>query len=247
MKKLLASVTLLASVAAFGAIDDTTVIVGSKGPDKYADGTQAVVGECYALVWSQDDFGGFNADGSLVNAADEVLVILSRADANGACPLFGYDVPRAMMAKGGRLSLWLLDTRSYGAAGETNAYTVAGWATKSVPAVASAAKVDAEITLSAPGVKTISGAAAGTAVATAAPDAPKPVVRSFKIENGYAILEVENTVPYLAYDVSAGETPDALQGGQAAHPVSGAATKTETITLIKKVEGDKGFYRVDRK
>ena len=58
MKKLIAAVALFGSVCAFGAIDDTTVVVGSKGPDKYADGTQALVGEC----------GGFGLEGHIIRA-----------------------------------------------------------------------------------------------------------------------------------------------------------------------------------
>lgn len=248
MKKLIAAVALFGSVCAFGAIDDTTVIVGSKGPDKYADGTQALVGECYALVWSQNEFGGFNADGSLVNPEDVVFVILPRADENGACKTFGYDVPRSIVEKGGRISLWLLDTRIYGQDGTAKPCEVKGWDTKSVPVVASAAKVQAEIQVSAPGAKSISGAAAGEAVATAVPaDVPQPKITSFKIEDGYAIIEVANTVPFISYDLASGDKPGALEKGKAVHPVSGAATAGDTITLIKPVKEGGELISVNRK
>lgn len=248
MKKLIAAVALFGSVCAFGAIDDTTVVVGSKGPDKYADGTQALVGECYALVWSQNEFGGFNADGSLVNPEDVVFVILPLADENGACKTFGYDVPRSIVEKGGRISLWLLDTRVYAQDGTVKPCEVKGWDTKSVPVVASAAKVQAEIQVSAPGAKSISGAAAGEAVATAVPgDVPSPVIKSFKIEDGYAIIEVANTKPYITYDLAAGENPGALEKGKAEHPVNGAATVDDTITLIKPVKEGGEFFSVNRK
>ena len=248
MKKLSAAVALFGSVCAFGAIDDTTVVVGSKGPDKYADGTQALVGECYALVWSQDEFGGFNADGSLVNPEDVVFVILPRADENGACKSFGYDVPRSIVEKGGRISLWLLDTRTYAEDGTVKPCEVKGWDTKSVPAVASAAKVQAEIKVSAPGAKSIAGVAAGEAVATAVPaDVTPPVIRSIKIEGGYAIIEVANTKPYITYDLAAGDKPDVLVNGKADHPVSGAAAADDTITLIKPVKKDGEIIAVNRK
>lgn len=248
MKKLIAAVALFGSVCAFGAIDDTTVVVGSKGPDKYADGTQALVGECYALVWSQNEFGGFNADGSLVNPEDVVFVILPLADENGACKTFGYDVPRSIVEKGGRISLWLLDTRVYAQDGTVKPCEVTGWDTKSVPAVASAAKVQAEIQVSAPGAKSISGAAAGEAVATAVPgDVPSPVIKSFKIEDGYAIIEVANTKPYITYDLAAGDKPNVLEKGKAEHPVNGAATAEDTITLIKPVKEGGEFFSVNRK
>ena len=157
MKNLITSLVLFTSACSFGAIDDTTVVAGSKGPDKYADGSQVQVGECYALVWSQGEFAGFKADGSLVNADDLVFVILSRADEKGACDWFAYDVPNSVMKKGGNVSLWLLDTRTFAEDGSTNCYSVAGWDTKSVPLVSSAAKVDAEIKILDSGAKNISG------------------------------------------------------------------------------------------
>lgn len=248
MKKLIAAIALFGSVCAFGAIDDTTVVVGSKGPDRYADGTQALVGECYALVWSQNEFGGFNADGTLVNPEDVVFVILPRADENGACRTFAYDVPRSIVEKGGRISLWLLDTRVYAQDGTVKPCEVKGWDTKSVPAVASAAKVQAEIQVSVPGAKSISGAAAGEAVATAVPaDATSPVIKSIRIEDGYAIIEVANTKPYITYDLAAGDKPGTMEKGKAAHPVNGAATEADTITLIKPVKDGGELISVDRK
>ena len=61
------------------------------------------------------------------------------------------------MKKGGNVSLWLLDTRTFAEDGSTNCYSVAGWDTKSVPLVSSAAKVDAEIKILDSGAKNISG------------------------------------------------------------------------------------------
>ena len=51
MKKLIAVFALLASVCAFGAIDDTIIVIETQGPDKYADGTTVLDGERYAIVW----------------------------------------------------------------------------------------------------------------------------------------------------------------------------------------------------
>ena len=248
MKKLIASFAILASVCAFAAIDSTTVIAGSKGPDKYADGTVAIDGECYALVWSADEFGGFNADGTLVNAADQILVISARAQ-GGACPLFAYEVPYSLVSKGGNVSLWLLDTRVYGADGVKPALT-AGTVAAKVDVIKGAAKADAAISMSGAGAKSIGGAEGG-AVATATADAGAAVakaveetkVESLKVENGYAIIELGNTKPFVAYDLASGATPDAISADdKAAYPVSGAAAGK--ITLIKKVDGKSGFFKV---
>ena len=247
MKNLITSLVLFTSACSFGAIDDTTVVAGSKGPDKYADGSQVQVGECYALVWSQGEFAGFKADGSLVNADDLVFVILSRADEKGACDWFAYDVPNSVMKKGGNVSLWLLDTRTFAEDGSTNCYSVAGWDTKSVPLVSSAAKVDAEIKILDSGAKNISGYF-GDFVTTEMPkDTPAPVIKSIKVENGYAIIQVENTVPFITYDLDAGKDPSALVDGNAEYPVNGATEKTQSITLIKKAKDASQFFKVRRK
>ena len=42
------------AVASFAAVDDTLISFSTPGPDKYADGTDVLAGECYALVWSKD-------------------------------------------------------------------------------------------------------------------------------------------------------------------------------------------------
>lgn len=244
MKKLLAAVALFASTFAFGSHTDFVVVAGSKGSDKYADGTQALVGECYALVWSKNEFAGFNADGTLVNAEDRVLVIVSRADENGACPIFGYAVPSETMSKGGNITLWLLDTRRFGEDGSVKPCCELGTVVESVPAVAGAAKVEAEIQIKDPGAKIINDVA-GEMTPTAVPnDVPAPVVDSIKVENGYAVLKVKNTVPFVNYNFKAGGSLTDLADDQAEHPVSGAATKAESITLIKKATGANEFFKV---
>lgn len=248
MNKIIASLVLMGSVCAFAATDDTTVVAGSKGVDRYVDGTQVLVGECYALVWSQNEFAGFNADGTLVNPEDKVLVILSRADKNGACPLFGYDVPRALIQKGGTITLWLLDTRTFGDDGTVKTFVVKDWSTTSVPSVAAAGQVDAIIKIEEPGTKHITNVAVDEMIATAVPqDAPVPVIKSIKVENGYAIIQVENTVPFITYDLDAGKDPSALVDGNAEYPVNGATEKTQSITLIKKAKDASQFFKVRRK
>ena len=55
----------IACVAGAGT-DDTLIAFSTKGPDRYADGTTVLDGECYALVWSIDgNFDGFSADGRI--------------------------------------------------------------------------------------------------------------------------------------------------------------------------------------
>lgn len=246
MKKLIALFSVLASVCAFGAIDDVTVVASTKGPDKYADGTVVLPGECYALVWSAGEFAGFKADGTLVNAEDKVLLIYSGADEDGKCPLFGYDVPRSLVERGGTISLWLLDTRVYAEDGAVSLAKKTGdKVVTKVEAVAAAAKAEAEVSLV--GVKgTLCGATVGTPVATAVPaDTTQPTIKSVKVDGDYVLLEVEGTSPSLVYGVAAGETPATLVAGGEKNPVSGKAEGS--ITLITPKKGDSGFFQVQRK
>ena len=66
---------------AFASIDDKVLKFSSSGPDRYADGSIVVDGECYALVWSPKgrSFAGFNADGTPISPVDRVVLAASLA------------------------------------------------------------------------------------------------------------------------------------------------------------------------
>ena len=74
------------AVASFAAVDDTLISFSTPGPDKYADGTDVLPGEVYALVWSADgQFDGIKADGTTVDPADKVVLLagVAKQGANG--------------------------------------------------------------------------------------------------------------------------------------------------------------------
>lgn len=80
-----ACVFLSGSIFAAG-LDDSCVSFSTQGPDRYADGSVVLDGECYALVWSADgEFNGFSADGSCVDGEDRV-VLLAPVARGGRCP-----------------------------------------------------------------------------------------------------------------------------------------------------------------
>ena len=117
MKKPMGMVSALAmaSAAAFGGISDRVVVFSTPGPDRYADGSKVLDGECYALVWSPvgEVFGGFNADGTAVNAADRVVLAGALAK-NGKCMEAIFQVPedrkrniRRSPAANGRYVCWI--------------------------------------------------------------------------------------------------------------------------------------------
>ena len=64
------------------------------------------------------------------------------------------------------------------------------------------------------------------------------------MKGGNVYVTVENTVPYLAYDLSSGETP-ANVTERANAPRTGE--DDGTVILVAPANGDKGFFKVDRK
>ena len=236
----LSLLTILSASVALAAYTDTTYVFSTKGPDTYADGTQVVQGERYALVWSADQFAGIKADGSLVNPEDEILGIFSLATAEGNCPLSAFGVPAQTVKKGGNISLWVLDTRVFDAEGKVTLAPVNG---KTVKAVAGAVKTAADIVVKGAGTKSSFGQASKTAQTALPADAPTPRIKNFRVEGGWAYVTLENTASYLTFDLSAGESVNDLKEGQAAHPVTGGGE----ITLISEAKGKCKFFKPHRK
>ena len=121
MKKTLLVAMVAAAGLAFGAVDDTILTFGTKGADKYVDGTPVLDGECYALVWTPNGstFGGFKADGTLVSDTDKLIVVAGVAKGE-RCPttLFEISAADAEQYKNGKFALYLLDTRIMTAEGK---------------------------------------------------------------------------------------------------------------------------------
>ena len=105
-----ASLTLLA-----GAQNDMRLLFETQGIDTYKGGTQRVLdGEFYALVWTPAGaaFAGFNADGTLTGAADELVAAVPFAK-GGRLPLTVKQIPAARVSHyaQGTFTVVSLDTR----------------------------------------------------------------------------------------------------------------------------------------
>lgn len=110
----------------FAAQNDKLITFSTPGPDRYADGSTVVDGECYALVWVKNGatFGGFNFDGTVCDAANNALAMIAACADGGRCPGFLFQVPAADIEgkyAGGSFSVYLLDTRD--ASGKPSAVT----------------------------------------------------------------------------------------------------------------------------
>ena len=208
----------MAVFAANAAQNDLLISFSTKGPDTYADGTTVMDGECYALVWIPEGASGaaIEADGTAADGAKIVLV--APIAKNGRCPNVVYRVGAERVAsefKKGSWSVYLLDTRrySYGEAGEP-VVTLAGIKPDGTVRLINASSKVGDATLKADAGDNFSLAAAvatsATRPASIPDDAPQPKIAGIEVKGGNVYVTVENAAPYLAYDLSSGDTPEAV-------------------------------------
>ena len=216
----------------------------SVGPDKYADGSVVQDGEVYALVWTKDGttFEGITAKGEVVNAETSKIVAMAPLAKNGHCETVFYSVKDSDDYVGGQLAVYLLDTRVIQADGSQKVTGIAEDGT--FTAVNSYDAVTATV-----GVGTAAKADAVTgegAVVSAVPaDAPTPTVKSIQVIGGQVKVTVGNTVPYLQYTISSGDTLKDMKKNELVNGVNGSANGD--ITLIVNDPADNRFFKVIRK
>lgn len=230
-------------------LDDVCISFCTKGPDRYADGSTVLDGECYALVWSKDGFfEGFTAGGQCIDTND-LTVLVAPVASRGCCPkvLFQIDAEMAAKLSDGRYAVYLLDTRvstdgtvkpagvngvkpvlmnGYGeASGEIVLKTdLTGFAD-----IKEKAAVDGDASQV---VSTVAAADGGC---------KQPKVKKIEVTGDKVYLTVENLDGFMRVqggaDVKAGET-------------TGVAVKTggtaEDTVLVMPKTGDSGFFRVIR-
>lgn len=238
---------LLTGLATAAGLNDARLSFSTQGPDRYADGTTVLDGECYALVWSKDDrFDGFAADGTCLDSEDRI-VLTAPVARDGRCPPVLFQIPAetAAACDGGRFAVYLLDTRvtaedgtvkprgtQNGAAALVNGY---GAATATVRTSGFAPRQNmAERIRDTPGQQ-------ATAVSAAPAACTQPKIKSLRVDGDNVYLTVENLKGYMR--VHGGpdiRTPD----------TTGAATETsgtaEDVILVAPKNGTRGFYRVIR-
>ena len=246
MKKILFTMVsaALAGVA-FAAANDTLITFSTKGPDTYANGDKVLPGECYALVFDKDgEPFTVAADGTTTGGE---IVLVAPVARKGRCPKVLFEVDAALAstkyAEGGSWKVYLLDTRRYGANGTTLAPLKNG-----KPTLVNAAGVvcDAAITLSS-GAQNSLAVDSSTTTATAS-ELPagfdkQPKIAGIDFFGDKVFVTVENTVPYLAYDLSEGGTPDDVSK-KVNDPRTGGDDGTVVLVAPKKDGG--AFFRVGR-
>ena len=245
MKRLMTMVGVAGlAVASFAAVDDTLISFSTPGPDKYADGTDVLPGECYALVWSADgQFDGIKADGTTVDPADKVVLVaqVAKKGTNGTyCPplLYQVDAELAKTLEKGVYAVYLLDTRVAAADG---AIAVGGVDENgALKAVNSYGSVSAGTTAAAGGsaaiTKAETTAVGGAAVATLV-EVEAPVITAIKPNGTKITISTSGLSPVVDYKVVTGAKP-----GEVATELDAKADANGNFTFEKPANG--AFFKV---
>ena len=258
MKKTIAFLTAgLCAGTLLAGMNNVVIQFSTVGPDKYADGTTVMDGECYALVWTPDGatFGGINSDGEAIGENDKgqkcTVAVKAPIAIGGKCPNVQFQIDETyadVNYPGGTWGVYLLDTRKF--ATEEVTVTVDGKEVKQTQV-----KVDSTGKKVATGVgsTTVSGfgavisgikpslspaGAKGGIVQSIPAGVQPPTIKDFKVVNGMAYLYLKNTSSAVSYGVAAGQAPGNLAPVQQ-QPVMGGANETIIIT---PATGATGFF-----
>ena len=205
MKKIMFALGVIGlSVAAVAAVNDTLLMFTTQCPDKYADGTQVLDGECYALCYVTDA-AAFAIKGDGTAAAGGEVLLTAPVAKDGRCPnlLYVVDAAKAETLTGGAYGVYLLDTRVKAAGG---GYTVAGVENGKAKVVNGAGAVAEGGTTGAEATDTIAQlpAAAASGAVTALSVIDNPKITAIKVDGANIKLTVADLSPAADYQVTTG-------------------------------------------
>ena len=235
------------AVAFANSVSDARLSFSTKGPDRYADGSVVMDGECYALVWSQDgNFDGFTANGECIDSEDRIVLIAPIAK-DGRCPPVLFQIPEAEAEElaGGEYAVYLLDTRI--ASGES--VRPCGTVNGKLALMNGYGVTSANLAVGALNSKKAEEIAEDKAegqiasVLAAVPaDCTQPRIKSMRIEGDNVFLTVENLKGFMR--VSSGSDVSASDAATAAVETSGECGEVTLVT--RKPNGSSGFFKVIR-
>lgn len=230
MKKTIAVLFSLASVAAFAVGNDLLISFSTPGPDVYADGTPVVAGECYSLVCTK-------ADGS------QEIVLNYQTKCAGKCSRVVYvvDETTAETYEGGTWGVYLLDTRDFNKDGKPS-----GLDDKGQPKVLNvkAAVSSASITDSGNfGSASASEGIAAEKYDLVAANVPQPEVKGIKIVGENVVVTVAKTRPFVAYTLISSKDAQTFST-PAPTGKSGDESGDIDIMMKKPEEGGVQFFKV---
>ena len=242
MKKLMMMVGAVGmAFAATAAVDDALLSFSTVGPDKYADGTDVLPGECYALVWSADgQFEGIKADGTTIDPADKVVLVapVAKQGANGTCcPAILYQVDKAFADAhaNGQYAVYILDTRVKATDGT---WAVGGVDEKgALKAVNGYDAVSEGTTAASESRKTVATTATGGASVATFAQVDAPVITAIKPNGTKITISTSGLSPVAEYKVVTGAKP-----GEVATELDAKADANGNFTFEKPANG--AFFKV---
>ena len=234
----------ITAVAFANSLGDARLSFSTKGPDRYADGSIVMDGECYALVWSKDGkFEGFSANGECIDPEDRIVLIAPIAK-DGRCPPVLFQVPQAEAEElaGGQYAVYLLDTRV--ASGDAvRPYGTVNGKLALMNGYGAASANLAVGALNAKSAETGNGPAGlvASSVSAAPAGCEQPRIKGMRIEGDNVFLTVENLKGFMR--VSSGSDVSASDAATAAVETSGEGGE---VTLVTRKPGISGFFKVIR-
>lgn len=229
MKKTIAALFAGLTVAAFGGMNDLLVMFSTPGPDKYADGTQVLDNECYALVYAKGD------------KQETVLTFPGAKD--GKCPPVLFSIDEEDAAKnyqGGTWGVYLLDTRDFEK--DPTGKTLSGVDEAGQPKVVNV-KASVEDGIASSGGFNSASAQVGVAAgAYDLTDVPQPKVTGIKIVGANVVVTVANTRPFVGYTLQSGSDVSNFAVPADTASVSGDAAKE--INLVTPKKDGAQFFKV---
>ena len=236
----------ITAVTFANSLGDARLSFSTKGPDRYADGSVVMDGECYALVWSQDgNFDGFSANGECIDSEDRIVLIAPIAK-DGRCPPVLFQIPEveAEELAGGEYAVYLLDTRIASGESVRPCGTVNGKLALMNGYGATSANLAVGALNSKKAEEIAEDKAEGqiASVLAAVPaDCTQPRIKSMRIEGDNVFLTVENLKGFMR--VSSGSDVSASDAATAAVETNGG---DEDVTLVTRKPGNSGFFKVIR-
>ena len=244
MKKTIAFLAAgLCAGTLLAGMNNVVIQFSTVGPDKYADGTTVMDGECYALVWTPtgSEFQGINEKGEA--AGDSKVAVKAPIAIGGKCPNVQFQIDEIYANEkypNGTWGVYLLDTRKF--ATEEVTVTVDGKEVKQTKVLLDAngkkiaTGVDSKGTVAGYGQvvsnvgRTLSPAGSKTGSVQSIPAGIQPpTIKDFKVVNGMAYLYLKNTSSAVSYGVAAGQDPGNLAPVRQ-QPVQGGGNETIIIT-----------------
>ena len=241
MKKLITlGFAAIAAGMTFAAANDVVITFSTPGPDTYADGTTVLDGERYALCWSQD-FSQFSikSDGT---AEGGTVVLRAPLAKDGCCPTTVFEIKADYAAKnfpGGEWAVYLLDTRKFSSNGTAS---VAG----SFAGVNTSGLVGNSVSVGTGRQASLTSAPGAASDIASDVTVPQPTVTGIKVVDGLVLVTVKGTVPYLAYGLSQGATPDDVTETVEDASAVGAVDAEQEITIVTPAKEGGAFLKVKR-